>query len=61
MICSFFLVLGYKRLLCLNKKRGCLKSTRQPRFIWVGDGNNFRLSDSQSVHFSFETTSFFNT
>jgi len=46
-----------KRQKKIGKKRGCLKSMRQPLFIRVGDGNNFRLSDSQSVHFSFKTTS----
>lgn len=34
---------------------------RQPLFIRVGDGNNFRLSDSQSLHFTFETASLFYT
>ena len=38
--------------------RGCLRRSRQPLFIRIPDGDKNRLSDSQPLHLTFETTSF---
>jgi|GEM_PF-6290435 hypothetical protein len=41
-----------------STKRGCIKSPIQPLFIRVPDGESFHLGDSQSLLFTFETSSF---
>ncbi|MFT4155021.1 hypothetical protein, partial [Parafilimonas sp.] len=42
----------------IKKQRGSLKSRVNLFFIQIPDGENFRLSDSQSLQFTFETSSF---
>ena len=40
---------------CQCNMPDCKKTSSHPQKIRVGDGDNFRLRDSQSLHFSFFT------
>ena len=46
-----------KHVLTIKNKRDRLNSIRRPLFIPGGDGEGFRLSDSQDLHFTFDIAS----